>query len=397
MKLQFSEQVISLLIYGEGGVGKTSLACRIAKWAITPNKAEQLSQHLMLPVLIEEELDAKVPEGKRLKETIRRQLKLLVAEKDLISEEFLTHLLKERRILVVVDRFSELSQATQAEIQAGIADIPINAVVLTSRNRKMLESITKTYIKLSALSAELLPSFVGSYLDKRQKRNLYPDTTEFLQACVRLSGMDKQREVTVLLAKLYAEQMIASREKSGNLNLPSNIPDLMLNYLNELNQGKKNQGGQFSDRDVRRDAKTIAWECLKHSFQPSLAGLDVSLAALGGDNAEARLEYLAQNHLGVIQKVSPEDQIRFTLDPLAEYLAALRLLELNGANEQAWQETLAKIEALSISVEAIQGFLSALRDCCLVKGEEFNVPGFVFEQLDLRSKLTSVKVSTYAI
>src|SRR5262245_57253940 len=44
------------------------------------------------------------------------------------------------------------------------------------------------------------------------------------------------RDITVLLAKLFAEQMIASKEHCLDDNLPQNIPDLMLSYLNELNR-----------------------------------------------------------------------------------------------------------------------------------------------------------------
>src|SRR5262249_13005524 len=45
------------LVFGEGGSGKTSLACRMARWALAEDKAQRLAPHLMLPVLIEDELD----------------------------------------------------------------------------------------------------------------------------------------------------------------------------------------------------------------------------------------------------------------------------------------------------------------------------------------------------
>jgi HEAT repeats len=46
-----------LLIWGEGGVGKTSLSCKIAQWAMAENKSERLCQHQMLPIFIEEDFD----------------------------------------------------------------------------------------------------------------------------------------------------------------------------------------------------------------------------------------------------------------------------------------------------------------------------------------------------
>ncbi len=49
----FQKKPAVLLIAGEGGAGKTSLACQIAQWGL----AKQLSRHRMLPVLIENDLE----------------------------------------------------------------------------------------------------------------------------------------------------------------------------------------------------------------------------------------------------------------------------------------------------------------------------------------------------
>jgi Caspase domain len=46
-----------LLIWGEGGIGKTSLACQIARWAMSDRQGERPAPHRMLPVLLERELD----------------------------------------------------------------------------------------------------------------------------------------------------------------------------------------------------------------------------------------------------------------------------------------------------------------------------------------------------
>ncbi|MEP0835726.1 hypothetical protein NDI48_31650 [Microcoleus sp. AS-A8] len=45
----------------------------------------------------------------------------------------------------------------------------------------------------------------------RGKRDRFTDT-EFFDACSRLSTMVGTRNITVLLAKLYAEQLIAAKE-----------------------------------------------------------------------------------------------------------------------------------------------------------------------------------------
>ncbi len=54
------------MIVGEGGVGKTSLACQIARWGMgldedNTRKPKLLASHWMLPVLIEQDLEKTSP------------------------------------------------------------------------------------------------------------------------------------------------------------------------------------------------------------------------------------------------------------------------------------------------------------------------------------------------
>ncbi|MFM6454620.1 MAG: hypothetical protein ACKPH7_22770, partial [Planktothrix sp.] len=115
---KFSEQQECLLIWGEGGSGKTSLACQIARWAMSDAPEKRLCKHRMLPILIEQELDFKVPEGKQaFIELIRGSLKNLVDAQNPVSEEFLEQLLIQQRLLVIVDHFSEMSPATREQIR----------------------------------------------------------------------------------------------------------------------------------------------------------------------------------------------------------------------------------------------------------------------------------------
>jgi hypothetical protein len=79
-----------LLIWGEGGAGKTSLACQTANWAMAENTEERLCNHLMLPILIEQELDPALASGKSpFLEAIRGQLQDLTNMAEPIPEELL--------------------------------------------------------------------------------------------------------------------------------------------------------------------------------------------------------------------------------------------------------------------------------------------------------------------
>jgi len=269
-------------------------------------------------------------------EAIRGQLQAAIDATDPIPDELLNRFLRQQRILVIADRLSEMNEDTRKEIRPGHPDFSVNALIVTSRLEEKLDDIDKTTIKPLRIEGNRLSSFMEAYLTQRGKRDSCNDP-KFFDACSRLSVIVGQRNITVLLAKLYAEQMIATKEGTA-VDLPDNIPDLMLSYLNELNRGAVDN--EPNTRTVQQDAKAIAWECLKQTYKPASARHNEVLAVLtasnGNNSAEARLQYL-EKHLRLIQTVgSAQDKIRFALDPLAEYLAGLHLVEDYSNNKTKW-------------------------------------------------------------
>jgi hypothetical protein len=139
--------------------------------------------------------------------------------------------------------------------------------------------------------------------------------------------------------------------------------------LNELNRDIT--GDKLDDRIIHQDAKAIAWECLKHTYQPATAKrADVLTALTEVDNqtAESRLDYL-EDRLHLVQTIgAAKDQLRFSLDPLAEYLAGLHLVDLCGKDDRRWRSIGLKPAQELVKAgkqENIQGFLVALRECYL--------------------------------
>lgn len=382
-----------LLVWGEGGIGKTSLACNLARWAMAGDRDNRLCRHRMIPVLLEQELDFKVPDGKDpLREAIRGQLQALVDSAEPLGDEFIEKLLRQRRLLVIVDRFSELSEATRQVIRPGHPDFPANALIVTSRVEETLDGVPKTVLRPMRIEGNRLSSFLEAYLTQCNKREAFTDS-EYFDACSQLSKMVGQRNVTVLLAKLYAEQMIATKDGNAGEHLPDNIPDLMLSYLNELN---RDHGEDEPDNPtVHQDAKILAWECLKQTFRPIAAKRDVILAELeiqasiDKETAKQHLKHL-EKRLRILQTVGPaQDQMSFSLDPLAECLAALHLVELYGNEAYLWTDFLLQADAMPGAPESIQGFLMAVRDCCLARGVEMDIPEFVLDELGRRVGLSA--------
>ncbi|MBD0341656.1 MAG: HEAT repeat domain-containing protein, partial [Microcoleus sp. Co-bin12] len=212
LQLTFAQKRGCLLIWQEGGAGKTSLACLIGKWAMSDSPEERICNHRMLPVLIESELNMEVAEDQQpFIEAIRGQLQDLTDTAEPICEELLEQLLHQRRILVIVDNFSEMSEETQTSIRPEMPNFPVNALLITSRLEEPLGLVTKTVIQPLRIAGNRLSSFMESYLSQRKKRDLFSDT-EFFNACSQLSTIAGDRNITVLLAKLYADQIIAKKE-----------------------------------------------------------------------------------------------------------------------------------------------------------------------------------------
>ncbi len=368
----FTKKRICLLIWGEGGIGKTSIACQIADWAMEPDKTQRLCKHLMIPILIEEELDSKVAAGKHpFFEAIRGQLKSITNHPTPIAEELLQKLLQQRRILVIADHFSEMAETTQKEIDPNAADFSINALVVTSRLDSTMGKANKNTLHPLRIEGSELSAFMEKYLDKLGKL-IFFNGSQFHYACGDLAKLLEEiriqgRSTTVLFAKLYADVLVAKMEGNKTGNLPENIPDLMLSYLNELNRDMVEN--KLTDITVHEDAKLLAWECLKLTYRPTSTKMNDAINALSAfhsQDVERRFNYL-QEKLHLIQtNVPSKENVRFVLDPVAEYLAGLHLVDIYGEDERKWRDFLIDADFQN-SPEAIKGFMLAVRDCYLAK------------------------------
>lgn len=157
--------------------------------------------------------------------------------------------------------------------------------------------------------------------------------------------------------------------------MPKNIPDLILSYLNKLNSNVTED--KLDYLTIHKDLKAIAWKCLETDYRPTSAKIEDVKAVVSGDNPEARLQYF-EDRFRLIKTIEPaKNQINFDLDPLAEYLAALYLIDSYADQEDLWKiflEKLEKAQDITDSPESIKGFLWAVRDCCLVYEKEVNIP-----------------------
>jgi hypothetical protein len=417
----FATHLACLLIWGEGGAGKTHIACRIGKWVMEEEISARPCAQQMLPVLLDQELECGEKNSlQRLTDAIGRKLQILVDEPSPIPYELLEQLLRQRRVLVIVDHLSEMSEETQRGIQLAARDFSVNALVVTSRIEESLGPMQKSVIiPLRIAEASALVFFMQEYinrklvLDRVELENSAGDVEtvevvgdqrtkftgkEIVDGCSRFFTAVGKRHITPLLAKLFAEQMIAAKQRSLKDKLPDNIPDLMLNYMKALNDSVT-RDKRFDNLTVQRDAKVVAWECVRLSYQPisakwddaSKALIDVYGEKLTAEEAEVHLNYLLER-LRVIEIFgAAENCVRFTLDPLAEYLGSLHAIDVYGKDEELWYTFLDRTDAIPGAPESIIEFLLALRECCLA--HPTTVPTFVMAELDRLASTQVVEIS----
>ena len=277
----FEKAHVTVLLTGEGGGGKTSLACQMGFWAMEEKSEQRLCKdHSMIPVLIEGNLKAREDKKNPFFIAIRTFLSELTQDKEPLLDELVIQLLKKSRVLVIVDSLSELDETTQINIRQTQDDFLVGALIATSRNKdEVLGGTTKTIINPPRVKGEVLTSFLQNYLCQRLGRDLSEqEDLELFAGCKRLSEIIGEREITILIAKMYAELMLAAKLKLKNEDQPHNLPELMKSYVKTLND--KVTTNKQDTHKVLRVAKLIAWECLRQKLHPSFAKYDEVLNVL---------------------------------------------------------------------------------------------------------------------
>ncbi len=254
-----------LRINGEGGLGKTTLACRIAIWAMEADPAKRLcTSRRMIPVLIEPGIGSQLLKGVvTLKEVILHELQDLSGAAEPIPQGLLDKLLRTGRILVILDGLSEMDDSADDKNWKNFntlgSDLAISALLVTSRGANSLGFVWHSDMRPMRVDSNRLLPFMNAYLS--QAKITLPDS-ELFDACRRLALLvGGERGITPLLARLYAEALIGFCRAGRPLgDLPSTVPDLILAYVNELN--RKPATGRFPDTAVHFAAKCVAWECM---------------------------------------------------------------------------------------------------------------------------------------
>jgi HEAT repeat protein len=367
-----------LRVVGEGGVGKTTLACQIALWALDKDRNKRPCQaRRMIPVILERGsgLEA-LRDLSYFKLAVRGLLRDLIGETKELPEWLCDELSRDRRILVVVDGLSEMNLGTETPLPLH-PEFSVAALIITSRSPSLWADVNHADIQPRRIDRDHLLPFMNAYLGKASQ-SLKDD--EVWDACKQLSVLvGTGRSITPLLARLYAEQL--ANTIAFKREVARNIPDLILGYITTLNRERRSEDPD--DVTLHRAAELTAWECCRHTFNAGYARKEKVmnvLAAQGGLRPE--LLDLLEKRLQLVRTIPPaETHIEFTLDPIAEFLAGLWLVHsLQGEGD--WFEFLRQADCSASSPESVSAFLAAVLECCKV--ERFNGSASVLEGLRSR-------------
>ena len=366
-----------VLITGVGGAGKTSLAFRLCSWGMQC----RLTAYPVLPVLIEEELAKEETLAARVRQLLTRACGFKEEE---LGLTFVEALLRERRVIVIVDHFSELSGETRKNF---VKKLPMGLVIITSRMQEKDQFRQQTVTRLEPMSIDEddLQTFFNDYLSDRTIGAEATKITDFEKDAARqqFRKMMGIKNITPLLAKMYIEDWLATR--AAGASLPSDVHSLMLRYLQRLNEAIPVQERMPTD-SVQSAVRCLALASLEqspeghHSYTAIEFDQRLALQALkelqGAERTDHReeplqiLRYL-RDRLGVIYHNKPGDvhNYRFLLDPLADAMAAQQKLEVLQ-HDGGWQSFLENLERrlnepwLEDPILAMAGFLQFLVDAC---------------------------------
>jgi len=377
----FARERAVVTVVGTGGSGKSTLACAIARWAMEDNVELRLLPHRMIPVfIIEDTVD--------LATSIIRTLRAMLGDGEL-PEDLVTGLLSQQRLLVVIDALSERDAATQKHVGQVFADHhEFNAVLITARREPQLQAIERTQLYPLLLDAKHIVPFIIDYVARLHDVADLQDGHIQLRLAAQVLAIAEtggiQTPVTPLLVTLFV-QSARARARSGITldTMPQDVPEIFIDYLRRVDAARRDGAAVVGEDPFVTAAQILAETSLGTNLVPGDVTPDEAVQALAkagfADDAGALLDRLVFG--GIIEKREPGGIaiLRFGLDPVAEYLAAIRgVAALRRKLPAEVAETVAAFTQAVPAPAACEGYLRAFATCYRAYRPTFRLPELAF-------------------
>lgn len=360
-KLFTGEGKTRLVIWTEGGLGKSSLAAQIALWAMSPDPEERLvPDRPILPVVLDKTV------GDQLLEEIVGKLEGLVGV-DELADDFVKILLRTKSIMLIIEDFSEWPAERRELIRPDATAFAANLLVVTSRSDEDLASAqNRTTIRPLPIDAGSLKGFLAHCLEATGQGGLLQGT-KVRKAVDKFIEVLRDRNVPPQIVRVFAKQLAANRIGDDGELLIS-FTGLTEQYLKHVNE-KCREDEEPDDSLVYQDCKSIAWRCLRDSLELSKVPLTDVLAEMSSVespfSAEDRFRYL-ERELKLVERCDLDNNVMLRNAVVAEFLAALFLIKSREQSDEAW--SVFQKQARDDRPEAAP-FIRAVVRCCREAGE----------------------------
>ena len=377
----FSDGRAVVEIVGAGGAGKTTLARQIGRWALESGRPGGFPGHPRVPVWIDEELDSA---DHSLIKAVKGKLAAVLPDEE-IEGDLLNALLRKQRILVIVDRLSERSAVSRAQITEIYKSARVEGLVITTRMQVRPVGSNPTFLYPQPLNSSNLIKFMCALIEDLQQhksrsgqedyrsgdalpgRPFYSpeDQLALGQRLAQLfrttqAGEENGTAILPLPVRLFVEESIRLLNLGRSLDeLPVSLPDVYLRYVERVNPEDPTVKNFMTNEDLLRAAMAIAKLALGDDFIPKEFFKDDARETLkqNGWTDQTKtdpLQRLVDNGILLEKIVVGHPRMRFVLDPVAENLAASAYVRQCKGNVQCLDELTSKA-----SVSA--GFQSAVR------------------------------------
>jgi hypothetical protein len=364
----FSGKRTVIEVIGPGGAGKTTLARQIGRWCLLGGRPTGFPQHAVIPIWVDEDMSEK---EKPLVEVIKGKLAALLPEQKL-DDAFLEALLKKQRLLVILDRLSERSAATQQYMGTIYRSARPEALLITARVHVPVSGSKPVFVYPQALNKDTLLHFMTSLLRPGASENedgnaqvtlslddqlaIGSKLAVLYQTSIQVAG---EAPILPLPVRLFVEE--AKRLIRAGLpldTLPLSIPEVYSRYLEQVNPNEPSLPNFMTPTEMLRAATVLAKLALTGDFVPKEFYDDEAATALrqSGWADPQKLDpvrRLIDNGILIQKGPLVSRRLQFALDPIAEFLAATSWVREcgNGAG---------RLDNLRASAAGSPSFLAAI-------------------------------------
>lgn len=209
-----------------------------------------------MPVLIETALGQGESVADRVRSWLGNQLAGAGGE-DKLPPELIKALLAAKRLIPIVDHLSELTPAAREQL---LAALPPGLVVVTSRSDDDgFRERPLSRIEPQRIAVERLQAFFLDYLRRKGQGDALSDD-DLMPAQAQLKRIVGDKPITVLLAQMFIDDVIANREQGL---LAGSVPELMLSYVRRLDTPddaslRRRTGLEITEALVQKALRVVA-------------------------------------------------------------------------------------------------------------------------------------------